>query len=1059
MNYIIRMRQSFGIIILLLLFLTGITNYLSGQRYEFRKYGIEEGICHPFVYTVNQDKNGFIWLGTGEGLCKFDGFGFTGDFTSDSLPSAFVKKSLRDHEGNLWFGHNDGSITMYDGQQFRIIPAEEEITSTINDITEGPEGLILFATQNQGIIIVDRELKTRVIAAPFQRKLLSALCFTEEGTLLVGAYDGLHLFEFDAAQDTAILISKIDQIPYTTINAIRKRKNEATYLIGTQDEGIYSLKIFDNHNYEVTKLETDSYLKHSSVLGVLEDRHNHIWLSTQGEGVFKIDLSPDLKNITNLVNFNENNGLGSVFIREVYEDFEGNIWISTYGNGVAALFDEAFVFYDFEDEIGPDIYSVAVNDDGSWFGGEGRIMQAGGELGNKNIVYGRADGIPQDKITSLYKDNQHWLWIGTSQSGLYRMNLNTGKTSIYHSSDNSLENVINAIDANENFLWVATNNGVIQIDLKTGEKISFTTSEGLPHNKISDVFVDSKGYAWIATRANGIYSVNSNNEYGIKGNFVLEFIAITEDDNGNLWAATDNDGIFKFLPEEDSAEYFSTYNGLKSGSCYSIINGGQGNIWVGHRLGLSKINVETKRILTYGTEEGISGDCYHNAADVTDDGKLLFGTSDGLITFNTQEEHKNLTPPFVNITSVRISDQEYDISKPIILPFGVYKLRIDFIGLNYRSPDKVTYQYMLEGYDEWSEPTTIPFVQYSRIEDGNYTFKLKTCNSEGICNEEPVEFSVEVKLPVWKTWWFITISILIVVFTVFIIIKIRERKQKQFQEILQNKLDERTREVVMQKEEIEIKNKDITDSINYAQRIQASILPPISKLHDTFPGSFVFYQPRDIVSGDFYWYDSFDNDRFVIVCADSTGHGVPGAFMSMIGTTLIKDICHRKYVESPDKLLTTLDKEIMAALNQNIETERSNDGMDIIVAEIDLKTLNLKIASAMRPMIIYKNGEQIYVRGSRNSVGGEYEVEEKVFETQKFQLNRGDKLYMFSDGYPDQFGGPLGRKFKMVRVKNMLRDIHEKSMDEQYNYIKNNFELWKEDIEQVDDVLFMGIEL
>jgi serine phosphatase RsbU (regulator of sigma subunit) len=149
----------------------------------------------------------------------------------------------------------------------------------------------------------------------------------------------------------------------------------------------------------------------------------------------------------------------------------------------------------------------------------------------------------------------------------------------------------------------------------------------------------------------------------------------------------------------------------------------------------------------------------------------------------------------------------------------------------------------------------------------------------------------------------------------------------------------------------------------------------------------------------------------------------------------------------------------MSALNQNLEAERSNDGMDIIVAEIDLKKHTLRVASAMRPMIIYKESEQIYIRGSRSSVGGQYEFEEKEFDSQDFNLSKGDKIYMFSDGYPDQFGGPLGRKFKMVRLKNMLRDIHDKPMDEQYNYIKNNFELWKEDMEQVDDVLFMGIEL
>jgi serine phosphatase RsbU (regulator of sigma subunit) len=181
----------------------------------------------------------------------------------------------------------------------------------------------------------------------------------------------------------------------------------------------------------------------------------------------------------------------------------------------------------------------------------------------------------------------------------------------------------------------------------------------------------------------------------------------------------------------------------------------------------------------------------------------------------------------------------------------------------------------------------------------------------------------------------------------------------------------------------------------------------------------------------------------------------------MIGTTLIKDICLRSGVQKPSEVLTTLDHEVREALNQNVETNGSNDGMDIIVAEVDIKTYRFRVSSAMRPVIIYSGGEQIYVKGSRSSIGGQLDEDrtEKEFIDQEYQLRKGDIIYMFSDGYPDQFGGPLGRKFKMVRLKNLLRDIHDKPMDEQYNYIKSNFFLWKEDMDQVDDVLFMGIKL
>ena len=220
----------------------------------------------------------------------------------------------------------------------------------------------------------------------------------------------------------------------------------------------------------------------------------------------------------------------------------------------------------------------------------------------------------------------------------------------------------------------------------------------------------------------------------------------------------------------------------------------------------------------------------------------------------------------------------------------------------------------------------------------------------------------------------------------------------------------------------------------------------------------MFYKPRDIVSGDFYWFDKTDDDRVIIVCADSTGHGVPGAFMSMIGSTLIKDIVNRDEVDSPSQIMQLLDKEITSTLTQNVDSEGSQDGMDMIVCEINLKTNYLRFSSAMRPVILYMKGEQYYIRGNRSSIGGE-DIEEKIFDNQEFQLSKGDTIYMFSDGYPDQFGGPMGKKFKMVRLKNMLDSINKKPMSEQYEYIKNNFELWKSDMWQVDDVLFMGIRV
>ena len=253
-------------------------------------------------------------------------------------------------------------------------------------------------------------------------------------------------------------------------------------------------------------------------------------------------------------------------------------------------------------------------------------------------------------------------------------------------------------------------------------------------------------------------------------------------------------------------------------------------------------------------------------------------------------------------------------------------------------------------------------------------------------------------------------------------------------------------------------NIEITDSINYAKRIQTSILPDFNKLKEACADAFLFFRPRDIVSGDFYWFDKFDEDKYIIVCADSTGHGVPGAFMSMIGSTLLQDIVTRQRITKPSVVLKMLDNQIFTTLNQNIELGISNDGMDVIVCEVNIKTRHIRFASAMRPVILFLGGETLYVKGNRSSVGGE-SVIEKYFDDQEYFLSESDSVYMFSDGLPDQFGGPAGKKMKIARLRRLIEDVAGFPMREQEEVITKFFDEWKGEFDQVDDVLLIGIKL
>ncbi len=1032
----------------------------QAQVYKFQKYGVEK-ICHPFVYSINQDKRGFIWACTGIGLCRFDGFNFT-TTTADSIPDTQSSVSFRDQSDNLWFGFNDGSIVSYDGIKFHLFKPNNNTGGTINDITEDNYGNILVANQNVGLISINHKNEKTIIREPFKGKLLYAINLTKGNELLVGTDQGIDVYNFDKDPVKIKFLTQVNGFPLTKVNIIVRDGDTGSFWVGTDDAGLYRVISLGKAKFKVENYGAFLHLENENIQSIFTDKIGHLWLSTKSKGLYKVTLSAAYQ-VKDLINYNTSNGLDFDYIKNAFQDREGNIWVATYGNGLAILLNESFVYYNYKKEIpNNNVKAVCYDSDGYWLAGNNILIKVKTGINKTSEYYNGKNGLPADDITSLFLDASRNIWIGTSKNGIYTISHNSKNASHFFTSDNSLGNSVNTISGYKDDLFIGTKNGIYQINTKNKHQLHFATNEGvppLPYNSINQIFTDSKGNAWVATRSSSIFAINSDRKYNLKGGSELEFTAITEDKQGNIWAGTNGNGVFLFLQDKDTLNYFTTHEGLKSDYCYSLNADQAGNIWVGHQLGLSRINVKTHQIKTFGSEY-ISGDINFNAVSQDAEGNMLYGTSDGMVLYEPKKGNKSLTPPLPNITSLIINDKEYGINDKIVLPFSYYRMRVEFIGLQYSNPDQLTYQYQLDGFDpEWSEISKNRVAVYSRLPDGNYTFRLKVCNGDGACNTNLRSFELKIRKPFWKAWWFFMLCIIGLVGSVYYIIKSRERKQKEFQEYLERLLEERTREVRVQKEEIELKNRDITDSINYAQRIQASILPSLRKLQHIFTGSFVYYAPRDIVSGDFYWFEVIPNTtKFLVVCADSTGHGVPGAFMSIIGTTLLKDIYTRSDIQKPSNILNLLDNELKSTLNQNIEGEHPNDGMDIIVCEIDIETYYARFASAMRPFIVYKNGEQLYFKGSRNSIGGQMK-EEKVFEDVEVQLTKGDLIYMFSDGYPDQFGGPMGKKFKMVRLRNLLKDIHQKPMEEQYNYIKSNFDLWKDELEQVDDVLFMGIKI
>lgn len=252
-------------------------------------------------------------------------------------------------------------------------------------------------------------------------------------------------------------------------------------------------------------------------------------------------------------------------------------------------------------------------------------------------------------------------------------------------------------------------------------------------------------------------------------------------------------------------------------------------------------------------------------------------------------------------------------------------------------------------------------------------------------------------------------------------------------------------------------NEDIIDSIQYARKIQDAILPNVASISQSVADAFVLYLPKDVVSGDFYWYYK-KNNKIFIAAVDCTGHGVPGALMSVVGNSILKDVIVKREIESPAEILEVLDKDVNNLFQKEDSYDVMSDGMDMALVVIDLETNLLNFAGAMRPLWIVRNNEVIDIKGDRFPIGYFYGVE-KTFNNVEFQLKNDDQIYLFSDGYADQFGGEKNKKFNRKKMKELLVSINSMTGKEQEGFLDYALKNWRQEIEQTDDVLVVGLKI
>ncbi|MBN2165967.1 MAG: SpoIIE family protein phosphatase [Marinilabiliaceae bacterium] len=1045
------MRSKIFLCIFLLLFIGNSINTLA-QTFFFDNYKTIDGIESSKIYSICQTKDGFIWFGTDVGISRFDGSRFDNYSIEHGLASGGVRYIFEDSNKTLWIGHEGGNITQYSNNHFSIFKFVN-INSNITSFCQDSTGNIWITTFKNGAFRLPLNYDDKgTDFNHFSSKELSDVVFnsfiSHDGTVYLITDIGIQYYCDSSKSFNRYSPSNLDT--YFQFSTIFEDSRGFRWY-GTYNGGLYKQ---DVKSGKIAYFDIKSGLATNWITDIIEDRKGNIWIAHWDKedkgGLTRIKPDGSTKV------FNTGNGMHDNKIWCVIEDIEGNIIAGTTANGIDIFKGETFISYTKENGIvNNQIYAICQDvNNNIWLGtNEGiTVLDSFGSVVNN---FNQQNNQISNLIRFIVPDKNSNLWIGTEDQGVQMFDTKRGcfvSMPQVNQRFHWVSQAVLALDVdNKNTLWLGITAGLINYDINTYNYVkTYGQIDGLPSNEIESVYYSSEGILWVGTK-NGLSFFKDGKFEAFKYEENVIVTAITENSKNQIIVGTKAHGVL-IIENYKVIKQLSINDGLLSNNIRSIIVDDYDNIYAGTTIGLNKILSTNYVIVSFSKRDGFVGiENNSNAVFKDNEGKLWFGTVSGVIKYDPLSDNNKPALPIVHISEMYVNGELVDMSDDLVFLHNYNNISFKFSSISITHPNSDKYLIMLEGADkEWNESVNrLKSANYSALQPGDYTFKIKAINSHGLSNEKPAFVSFTILAPFYKRPFFITMAIVIVLITIGILMKIRERNLIREKTILAKKVDERTRELSQANNQLAERNKDITDSIHYARRIQFAILPADIPFKDTF----IFFQPKDIVSGDFYWANTYNGNEFLAV-VDCTGHGVPGAFMSFIGHTSLNKIIIENGISKPSEILMRLNIEVTENLHQK-EDDAINDGMDIALICYNPKNGILEYAGAYNPLWIVRNGELLEVKGNRFSIGRSYD-NKKLFTNHIIQLEKNDMVYMFTDGYIDQFGGSDGKKFKSSGLRQLLLKNAHLSVDEQHLVIYKNLLNWKDNLEQVDDILIIG---
>jgi len=827
------------------------------QKYDF--VSIKEGISKVGIYTIIQDDLGFIWLGTnGAGLYRYDGISYQSykyvidDVTS--LSSSLVLSSFQDSENRLWFGTEDG-LNLYDSEndQFKRIPNSQfnqdvDANISITSIIQDGQNNLFIGTLNLGLFrmsLADFKIENVLSKESLESISLSvnAIQKNKSGKIYVGTDRGIKEYDsktkvlkpaFRSNEENTFITSSIESL------VIDKKDN---IWAGTENNGLYKITVSDDKE---TLFKIDNFkFSTKQFLSLIDLEDGTLMCGTENDGLYHIDSNGNiLKNY--LSNKTNKDGILSNSIWSLYLDNDKRVWIGYYNKGVS-VYDKLYDKFDEIESLDQNYNSLRhesvtaiVQDDIDrlWIATDGGGIDILDKKTNKFIHVNPLStktysGLKSDYIEALFVDSNQNIWAGSWDKGLFFLKKGSKNFINYNSKNTngslSSNTILSIAEDAEGIIWIGSfNRGLISYNPKTEEFIHYNygpfLENGLNNVEIRKVLIDSKNNLWIAATV-GFFKVEKleDNTFSVismrdkmpeKFNNHNDFLSLFESEDHSIWIGTRGRGLCKYNSESDTFTWYNNLNGLIEENVNGITESIDGNIWFAGNSGITKLDVKNNVFTNYTDNDGLLSNDYNINSVLSDnDGVLYFGNFQGVDYFNPLNIKINKNVPSLYLTEFKLFNENVSLNqkdsplKKVISKTDSLTLNskqsvftIEYSSINYTRPEKNEYAYYLEGYEEsWNYVGEKRSATYTNLDAGDYVFKLKASNNDGVWNESPLSLKITILPPWWKTIWAILSYIFLFLLGLYLLNKITQNRIKDKQlvanernnRLLENELNEK----------------------------------------------------------------------------------------------------------------------------------------------------------------------------------------------------------------------------------------------------------------------------